>query len=555
MPIIHFNNKEHLFHLLTQKAVVLTPNNRLSESIIQQYFTHGESQTLDKPQCMPYGIALIKAYEHLRFITPHVTHPTLLNAAQCQQLWRNLIKSKSNITFSEGLLQSIISAWERCQQWQIHPEDQTFHYTTQTRQFQQWWLLFEKRLKQQHLITEFQLIPYLLNANCCFFSQPIVWLCFDDFTPQQLSLQEYLDNKGLSQYQYDLKDKLSNTQVLAAQDSNEEYQQLMAWLHLKVAEGNHRIGVVVPNLEQESHAIQRMLTHHFAPEFFNISLGEPLSHFSLVAHALSWLNLDDSYLNPHQVNLLLQSPYLEGSKKEFLERSEYLQEANLLEKHIIPVKNLIEEFRNYAPILAKLLSTLAPYPQVATIQEWIELFQERLNALGFPGEYGLNSKNYQCINRFITLFDELRQFALLSSSFTKTEALETLAHLTDNTIFQAQKTNAPIQISGLLEASGCEFDSLWVVGLTDQCLPQKVHLSAFIPPQLQRDLHMPHSLPARELQFARKIVQRLQKSADSIIFSYAQLQGDNPNLPCSLITSFPKFELLPIYKELLQNTD
>lgn len=131
--------------------------------------------------------------------------------------------------------------------------------------------------------------------------------------------------------------------------------------------------------------------------------------------------------------------------------------------------------------------------------------------MGFPGDYGLNSENYQCLNRFITLFDEFRQLAVFNTNLTKAEALEAFHHLTHHTIFQAQKNNAPIQVTGLLEASGCEFDSLWVMGLTDQCLPNKVRLSAFVPSYLQRELSMPHSLPERELQFARQILQRLQK--------------------------------------------
>ncbi|MCW8471290.1 PD-(D/E)XK nuclease family protein [Fluoribacter gormanii] len=549
MPTFTFTDKEHLFLRLAQKNTVLTPNNRLSEAILQQYFAQCKKQTVEKPQCMPFSVALVKAYEQLNCLNPHSPNPTLLNRTQCQYLWRKIIQSESNITYSEGLLKSIISAWERCQLWQISMKDPAFHYTEQTQQFQKWWQLFDKQLNRQHLITEYQLIPYLLNANSSFFSQDIVWVCFDDFTPQQILLQEHLAKKGFAQYQYDLEEKVSNTKVFAAEDSKEEYQQLMLWLHSKIQEGNQRIGVVVPNLEQESPSLQRMLAHHFESSYFNISLGQSLSNFPLVAHALCWLGLDATHLSSHQASLLLQSPYLSSSKEEFIARSEYLQDGVLLENHSIRLSTLIKELQHYAPKLANLLDNLTPYPREATVQEWIHLFQERLNTLGFPGDYTLSSENYQCFNRFLTVFDELRQFALLKSSFTKSEAFEAIRNITDNTIFQAQKTNAPIQISGLLEASGCEFDSLWIMGLTDQCLPQKVQLSAFIPPPLQRQLCMPHSLPARELQFARQILQRLQRGADSVVFSYAQLQGDTPNLPCSLITHFPNFEPLPTHYE------
>jgi len=226
-----------------------------------------------------------------------------------------------------------------------------------------------------------------------------------------------------------------------------------------------------------------------------------------------------------------------------------------MENQIIPLKALLHELNATAPKLAELLTKITPYPTQASPQEWIDLFYERLNSLGFPGDYGLSSENYQCLNRFTELFDELRQLALVTESLSRNEALDALRYLSDNTIFQAQKTSASIQISGLLEASGCEFDSLWVMGLTFQCLPQKVRLSAFIPPQLQCQLLMPHSDPSRELQFARQTLQRMQKSANSIVLSYAKLQGDNPQLPCPLITDLPDFALLPIHTAQLQNTD
>jgi probable DNA repair protein len=141
----------------------------------------------------------------------------------------------------------------------------------------------------------------------------------------------------------------------------------------------------------------------------------------------------------------------------------------------------------------------------------------------------------------VALFDEFRQLALISPVFTREEALNALTQLATHTIFQAQKSNAPIQISGLLEASGCEFDSLWVMGLTDHCLPAKTRLSAFIPPHLQHDLYMPHSTATRELHFAKQTLQRLNKGSKSTVFSYPKLQGDRPNLPSALITHYPSF--------------
>lgn len=542
----NLNDRNKLLDLLAQGGTVVTPNNRLSAALLQHYFTYCKNNTVGKPTCLPYSTLIINAYQRLKFLTPKQPHPILLNDAQCQHLWQIIIKSDTSITYSEGLLKAVMQAWEHSQQWQINPEHQAFHYTPQTRQFQQWWQIFDKQLKELDFISEHQLIPYLINAEYPLFSQPIIWVCFDDFNPQQLSLQYHLSNKGLMQYAYDLMEQSTQPKLLAAKDNKEEYQQLMAWLHIKLRQGQKRIGVVVPNLQQESRSLQRGLQHHFDSSLFDISLGQVLSDFPLVAHALSWLNLDNYSLNHHQAALLLQSPYIGSAKEEFIARSHYLQDSTLVQDQSFSLKTLINDLHLSTPKLAGFLGQITPYPKTASPQEWIHLFQERLNSIGFPGDYGLDSKNYQCFNRLTAVFDEFRQLSLISTTLTAEEAINSFTHLTDNTIFQAQKTNAPIQISGLLEASGCEFDSLWVMGLTNQCLPQKARLSAFIPPQLQRKLLMPHSVPARELQFAKQTLQRLQRGSPATVFSYSRLQGDTPNLACSLITDYPNFELLPL---------
>ncbi|WP_298625422.1 PD-(D/E)XK nuclease family protein [uncultured Legionella sp.] len=536
------NNKNQLLDLLAGGATVFTPNNRLSGALLQEYFSFCQTRTVSKPACYPYSTALIKTFNQLKYQAPNHPYPILLNDAQCQHLWRTIIKSDSGITYSEGLLRSVMQAWEHCEQWQISTEDQAFSYTPQTRTFQQWWQLFNKKLNKIKAINEHQLVPFLINNDESVLPQSAVWVCFDDFSPQQIMLQKHWESKGLIQYRYDLKDNPILPRVCTAKDNKEEYQQLISWLKLKIEQGEQRIGVVVPNLEQESRSLQRTFLHHFDHELFNISLGEPLSEFLLVAHALNWLNLSNNNLDPVQAALLLQSPYLGSAKEEYSGRSQLLQDSMLLQKQRISLRALIKETHQYAPKLSTLLDSIIPYPEFATPQEWVELFQNRLNALGFPGDTGLNSENYQCFNRFASLFDEFRQLSLLSKNLTNKEAIDAFTQLANNTIFQAQKTNAPIHISGMLEASGCEFDSLWVMGLNDQCLPKKPRLSAFIPPQMQRDLLMPHSHPNRELLFAKQTLQRMERGSVDTVFSYSKMQGDTPNLPCSLILHYPSYQ-------------
>lgn len=547
--MLEVNTKIQLLNLITQGAVVITPNNRLSGSLLSDYFAYCSQDTLFKPQCLPYTQALLQAFEQLRFNCYEMTHPYLLNELQCHYLWQIIIQETPGISYSEGLVKAVIQAWRLCEQWQIDPQHHAFSHTPQTQTFQLWWQTFNERLSVLNALHEHQLVPYLLKTQYPLFKTPIVWVCFDEFTPQQMSLQTYLNNQGLSQYRYDLSNSPSSPpKLFAAENTKQEYQQLIHWLQLKLEQGEQNIGVVVPELQQESRALQRLLLHHFDFSLFNISLGESLSDYPLVAHALIWLQLD-SVCTPKEATLLLQSPYIEAADEEFLSRTQFLQDSPIVQHANYTLHQLSQALINDAPKLAGLLTNLNSYPLSASPHEWVNLFQKRLNNLGFPGNYGLNSVQYQCYQRFVALFDEFRQLAIIQTTFSMKEALNALTKLANSTIFQAQKKNAPINISGLLEASGCEFDSLWVMGLSDHCLPAKTQLSAFIPPQLQRDLYMPHSTAARELHFAKQTLNRLQRGSNSTVFSYSKLQGDRPNLPSALINHYPPY--LPEVIELI----
>ncbi len=537
------NNKNTLYDLLSQGAGIISPNKRLSEELLQHYFTRKCNSTLDKPYCMPYSQALEHAYNQLLYKSPKQTHPLLLNAAICQHLWRIILKSTPGLHFSEGLLKAVLEAWSHCEQWQIHPSHVSFNYTQQTVQFQHWRQQFNEHIDGLKAITEHQLVPYLIQTPISIFPQTLIWVCFDEFNPQQLHLQHHLTQQGVQQFHFDftaMEDKPPLVSRFTANDKKEEYQQLIAWLHLRMQQGDQSIGVVVPNLQQEAQSLHRMLLKYFQPSCFNIYLGQTLREFHLVSHALTWLKLEQT-LTPHEAALLLQSPYIAHAEEESLKRANFLQDSALLQEQCIPLESFIQELKPYSPKLALVLHSLKPFPKEASVHDWLDQFQARLQAIGFPGEAALHSENYQCFNRFASILDEFRQLSLISPRFSQENALQALTALTKNTIFQAQQIKAPIQISGLLEASGCEFDSLWVMGLTDGCLPQKTQLSAFIHPQLQGQLQMPHSSNARELIFAKKSLERLQWSSKHTVFSYPRHCQDTPNLPCALIIHYPPY--------------
>jgi len=524
---------------MKEGATVITPNNRLSNQLIDSFSKHLKGHVHVKPRCFPYQAYLRYLFKKACHVYTDTAHPLLLTASQQHYLWQQTLATDT--LCNEGLLSQVQNAWTRCQQWEIDSHHPAFTQTPQTQQFQQWQQQMEQRLKKIGAMTDDQLAHYLLNYPKLLRSNHIVWACFDDYTPVQQRLQKAIHEEAAEQYTYDLAPRQTPTYHYSAKDTEDEYLQVIQWLLSKQAAGETEIAVVVPDLQTQSHRLQRLFQRYISPTQFNISLGQPLANYPIIAHALHWLSLDNLNITQHQARLLLHSPYLAGSRTECILRTEAMENQNLLKEPMLSLSYMKQTLQNSAPKLLELLHLLPAYPTEASPHEWVSEFKMRLVSLGFPGEYSLHSEAYQCVQRFIGLFDELLQLSVIEPNMSKSGALKALHDLAQSTIFQPKTTTTPIQILGLLEASGCSFESIWVCGLTDQCLPQRTNLSAFIPIELQRELLMPHALPSRELQFAEQTLQRLQHGSHECVFSHPELTGDSPNLPSPLITEHPLF--------------
>lgn len=537
-------NRSDLYTEMARGALIITPNNRLSNQLLRDFMRTVTSCASDKPHCLPYAVFLSQCFHSIQHQHAHDTHPVLLNSHQTQAIWQNIISHNSHYPCTEGLLQKVQDAWTRCQLWGVDVHTDSFLFTPQTQQFQTWHREFLNRLEHLNAITDSQIIPYCMQFSPAFQfnrTNKVIWVSFDNFTPQQQTLRAALEDQGYIQQDYDLEKQTPKAQLFAANDSQDELIQLVAWLHKQIEAKTSRIAVIVPDLQQKSQALQRYLLRSISSSHFDISLGKPITDYPLVTHALHWLGLSKKLLNQHQVRLLLHSPYLGGALSEFSARSTFLEESSLLQEANVPLATLCTALKNSTPQLAKRLEALSDYPLEASPNEWICHFQARLTTLGFPGDYPLNSSAYQYFHRFQTIFDDFRLLYLVHPKMNRDEALHALHAIGKATIFQIKKTPAPIQILGLLEASGCEFDAVWVTGLTDQCLPQKVNLSPFIPMSIQREQHMPHALPERELSLATQLLERLQNGSQVCILSYPKFTADTPNLPSPLIRDLPVF--------------
>ncbi|HVT61889.1 MAG TPA: hypothetical protein VHD33_00165, partial [Legionellaceae bacterium] len=529
-------------------AVVITPNNRLSQQILQAYDLkyRAEKRIVPKPLCYPYITFLHTLFQKILYQQPYQHHPIVLSTQQAHHLWQSIL-IQHHTTLSKGLLNAVYTAWEYCQAWHISPQDTSFHSTAYTRQFQIWFKEYHRALNTRHAITTQQIPTYIMENSLLMDHTTIIWTCFDELTPIQKSLEAYFTQYQCPSFQDDLVPKSTATYCFAAQDQLDEYQLMLEWIKTRLNLGDQRIAIVVPELQRDAPMLQRLFEQHFLSEYYNISYGRTLNEYPIIGTALECLALDLQQVTTGQMHLLLQSPFLKAGQQEFSARSQLLQDNPWIHSPILPWVKFLAYTAGKTPQLHSILQDLTPYPENDSPQGWVMHFRERLERLGFPGEGPILSPLYQSFQRFILLLDEFMSLAIVTPDMSAKDAIQALRELSQTIIFQTKKPSSPITVLGMLEASGCQFDSMWVTGISDQCLPQKPKFSPLLAITLQKTSLMPHTCAQREFIRAKKALERFAFGCQhTIVYSYPKIIGDQPQLPSFLIKDLPHLVIPPL---------
>lgn len=213
------------------------------------------------------------------------------------------------------------------------------------------------------------------------------------------------------------------------------------------------------------------------------------------------------------------------------------------------------------PILLQCLSTLTAFrrtelPRSESHAFFARIISEVLQIAGFPGERSLDSTEYQTFKKWQTL---VADFATLDHVVTKTsyhEAITRLKKMANDTLFQPETPQVPIQILGVLEAAGMEFDHLWIMGLSDEQWPLRARPNPFLPLDLQRRAKLPLGSTLESLAYCQRLTEGWLAYAKEVVLSYPKYSDDRDGhelKPSPLIKSIP--EVKPVSPVITQHRD
>ncbi|MEZ4599340.1 MAG: PD-(D/E)XK nuclease family protein [Syntrophotaleaceae bacterium] len=376
--------------------------------------------------------------------------------------------------------------------------------------------------------------------------QKIILAGFDDMTPAVAGILAELEKRGSCVCKWEPPGRQPDRIGLTAcQNAEEEVRRCARWIRGRLAEGEDRIGVVAVELGSYRNLIERIFREELAPSSllpgeeddkgFNLSLGSPLGAEGPVVAAFAILCLN-STVALDQIGFLLRSPYVWGHLVEQHRRGMFDSELRRLRMREIPLDSLIELSRDgfkkgagRCDIFAQFLETVALGLEEKARRSpgnWANCFAGLLEALRWPGDRTLDSREYQVCSSFRDLLETMASLDCIAPPMDRGKALALLRRMAAEKLFQPEGSEGRIQVMGTLEAAGLEFDHLWVLGMHAEAFPPSPHPNPFLPLALQKRCGMPRADAARELRFAEIVAVRLVKSASEVILSYPRQNDD-----------------------------
>lgn len=538
---------------LTKNSIILTPNERLSRRLHRVFAEQMQTQK-SSVWPMPSIMSLSTWHQQLyqTAIEQQLIKEVLLSHAQYTEVWHQIIDKfliEKKFLEPPQTVMEMMSAWQILKQWQVNYKDITFTNTEEAKLFDQCASYVDKTLRKNNWLAldeiadrlcQLPLKSLMPNVN------KIILFGFDEITPQSQALFDHLKRCAFEMENIDWEIPAINTTVHVTPSLEQEYYAMANWAHTQLMNGMQQITCIVPDLTSSRDLIARIFNEVFYPnalfenysasKHFNISGGNSLASLPMINIVFNFLDMYQYEFDYNTISNIILSPFITAAETEKLTRIQL--DLKLRDKSLKTVYQrylflpTIEETCPAFGDVWKVILRYNPGSQYLPPTAWIQWLAGLLKHWGWPGERILNSQEYQQLQQWYAVMDELATLDDFCGQLNFNQFIYLLKQTVNNVKFQIKTTDAPVQILGMLEASGDLYDCIWIAGLTDKAWPPAVAPNPYIPFETQRRLNMPHASSQRQYDYSLKMMQRWLNSAPTIHFSYAEMAGDEP-LACS----------------------
>jgi RecB family exonuclease len=363
---------------------------------------------------------------------------------------------------------------------------------------------------------------------------------FEFPAPLETDLFELLEGKSYVEYEVSVQQKQNHLEAITLPSPEQEVIYLA---HRLIEDAGslplHRIGVVVPDFKSYSGMIERSLKELMGekpPEgasWFNITLGIPLIDSMLIKAALIPLRLMSEGESRELFLSLILSPYYGcwQGKRHDCARADIIWRTHSIESGLDNLLNFLK--KNNPEILGEILCDEAKdllkfaglnFSRRKTVDYWINTVEELWSSLGFPvisdEKDTVDSGHLKEITHDISA--HLGHVVMNGHEF-----YSFLKYIASYKITQiSAPENAGIQILGLIESRGLDFDKLYVLGLDDRTLPQPVRPLPLLDTSERKLIQ--GGTPESQYEFGLRAFSNLISLAPSVTLLRAEQENSKP---------------------------
>jgi exodeoxyribonuclease-5 len=497
--------------------------------------------------------------------------PVALDAFSERLLWEKVIAGSlteaAPLFDIQGMAASAAEAQALARIWKLKPGGSQL--SDEAKLFIGWQAEFDKRCRSNGWIDlaglHRQLIA-LIEAGHFALPAAVSFAGFDRYTPLEQDLMAALAARGVAVENgaKNLVDR-GNLSALACADLDAECTAVVAWVQAHLAANPAcRLGIVAPDLAGVRDRLEFGLDDvlHPAlirpdaaevPRCFNFSLGRALADLPLIRIGLDLLALGSGRAKVEQSRL--SALLLAGGWSAAEAEADGRARLDVAMRRDLPYFTTLPALlrlagrlaENEPPLCPQSVAALDAFVETAGTAsrkllpgQWAAVFRRCLKVAGWPGDRPLSSHEFQAQRAFGEVLDGFGRLDGLLGTLAFAEAVRRLTQLCRQRLFQPETRGRPaIQVLGVLESAGLDFDALWVMGMNDDLWPPPPRPNPLLPAELLRAAGAAHASAEVELDFAQRVHARLSQSAPEVTFSYARADGNRVLRPSPLIAGIP----------------
>ncbi|RMH22876.1 MAG: hypothetical protein D6698_00405 [Gammaproteobacteria bacterium] len=548
---------------LDQGGILLTCSVHLARNL-RQYVDRSRQEyqsVWSSPKILPWSAWLEDMWD-TAMLSGQIPPLRLLSSQHEKKVWQQIIveDSSSELVYPAGLARQAQNAWRLWLDHE-HPHGQNrLGQESVNQSFFAWAQKFSEICRANGWVSQAELPWKLVNylsATSPPITASVALAGFDRLTPAQECLLDFLQERGVSIVLYERSPRQARIMAQPCTDPEEEIRLAASWAFRQLEESpERRLGIIVPDLEARKKSLQRNLDEILFPQKrlsitsrdgvcpYRFSTGESLASFSMIRDAIVLLEFQFQDISLNSLTTILLSPYLPGWSEEYHARADlalFLRETGAQQ---VKPGQLAAMIRDQAscPVLLQALQSILPYQfgskDSLFPQQWVQRFISLLQEAGWGQGRALDDREMNLLDAWKQLLNGFSAAQEIWGRLTLENALSHLREMATETVFQAEQGDVPIEVVGIHDCAGLQFDAVWLLGWHDGVWPERRYRNPLISADVQKRWGITAASEELTCEDAATITRNIFSSANEIQVGLPRVDGDQLLQPSPMISDY-----------------